>query len=68
MRNALFWVITATNSGNFLLIFRFSIPEGGTDRLSRNVGKKLPLLGTLRNDIEERSAHRTNHSKLGNVW
>jgi hypothetical protein len=57
----------AASSDNFLPTFRFSIPEGGTDRLSRNVGKKLPLLGSLRNDTEERISFHTNHSKLGNV-
>ena len=30
----------AANSGNFLMTYL----EDGTDRLSRNVGKKLPLL------------------------
>jgi len=31
----------AVSSGN---VFGFLIPEDGTDRLSQNVGKKLPLL------------------------
>jgi len=47
----------ATISGNFLPTFRFPIPEDGTDMLSRNVGKKLPLLGSLRNNTEESSSH-----------
>jgi len=48
----------AASSGNFLLTFRVNLsvsssglknfgflnPEDGTDRLSRNVSKKLPLL------------------------
>jgi len=41
----------AASSGNFLLTFQddISVPSSGghadvTDRLSRNVGKKLPLL------------------------
>ena len=45
-------------SSNFLPTFRDSLsaisPEDGTDRLSRNVGKKLPL----RNKPEERSSQR----------
>jgi len=34
----------AASSGNFLRTFGFLNPEDGTDRLSRNVGKILPLL------------------------
>jgi hypothetical protein len=34
----------AASSGNFLRKFRFLNPEDGTDRLSRNVSKILPLL------------------------
>jgi hypothetical protein len=35
----------SASSGHFLptFIFGFLAPEDGTDRLSRNVGKKLPL-------------------------
>jgi len=40
----------ATSSGSLSPTFRFSIPEDGGERLSRNVGKKLPLLGSLRKD------------------
>ena len=48
----------AASSGNFLPTFRnnLSVPSSGdtgTDRLSRNVGKKLPLLTAY--DPEERS-------------
>jgi len=32
-------------SGPILRVFLFLDPEGGTDMLSRNVGKKFPLLG-----------------------
>jgi hypothetical protein len=58
MRTAPFWVIKTASSGNFLPTFRetyrfhiqgprikkgFMTLEDGTDRLSRNVGKELPL-------------------------
>jgi hypothetical protein len=38
-----FWVITQNNPEQ-KLSFGFLNPEDGTDRLSRNVGKELPLL------------------------
>jgi len=51
VRKALFWVITqrvvvnfADLSGQPIGPFGFLTPEGGTDRLSRNVQQKLPLL------------------------
>jgi len=37
--------------------FLFLIPEDGTDRLSRNVGKKLPLL----------AAQLTNRAQFSNM-
>jgi hypothetical protein len=40
---ALLGYYTASN-GNFLPTFRDDPSNDGTDRLSRNVGKKLPLL------------------------
>ena len=57
----------AASSDNLLPTFRFSTPEDGTDKSSRNVGKKLPLQGSLRNNSEECCSHQTNYSKLGIV-
>jgi hypothetical protein len=43
-----YWQFITDVSGQFgwenKLYFGFLAPEDGTDRLSRNVGKKLPLL------------------------
>jgi len=50
-------VYYAVTSGNFLPTFlgsRILSPEDGTDRLSRNVGKKYHL--SLRNNPETRSS------------
>jgi len=47
MRNALFGIVT---------FFYLLTPEDGTDGLSRNVSTKLPLLGAVRNNPEERSS------------
>jgi len=48
LRSALFWVITqrvvVIPYRRFVFFFGFLTPEDGTDRLSRNVSKKLPLL------------------------
>jgi len=42
MRTALFWVITQRVV--VISYLGFLTPEDGTDRLSRNFGKKLPLV------------------------
>jgi len=59
MRTALFWAVTqralVIPYRRFDSIFKGQeSPEDGTDRLSRNVCKELPL--PLRNDLEERSS------------
>ena len=50
LRYALFWVIAqrvvVIRYRRFVFFFGFLTPEDGTDRLSRNVRKELPLLAT----------------------